>query len=285
VAATGIVVESAPAKLNLDLYVEGRRDDGYHLLDSVVGFTEFGDVLTVAPAADFRLDVDGPFAGALAAAGESLVTRAVHDLAAVLDRRPDVALALTKRIPLAAGLGGGSADAAAALRAVARLWGLETDASPLVEVARGLGADVPACLAGRPARLTGIGDALAPAPAIPKLELVLANPNVPAPTGAVYRALDPTAFALAPARQETGADWPAWLTAGRNDLEPAAVAVAPAIAEVRRALAATDARLVRLSGSGATVFAAYPDAATADAAAAELARAYPHWWWQRTQLR
>lgn len=278
------VSERAPAKLNLDLYVEGRREDGYHLLDSVVAFTAFGDEVVVAPADGFRLDVDGPFAAALLAAGESLVTRAVHGLAAGFGRAPALSVRLTKRIPLAAGLGGGSADAAAVLRAAARLWGVAGDAASLVEIAAGLGADVPACLAGRPARLTGIGDALAPAPPIPRLELVLANPNRAAPTGAVYRALDPATFAPAPVRAAAHGTWPAWLLDGRNDLEAAAATVAPAIVEVRRALVATGARLVRLSGSGATVFAAYEDGGAADDAAARLRAAHPGWWIERTHL-
>jgi len=281
--AAATVTEPAPAKLNLDLYVEGRRADGYHLLDSVVAFTSFGDDLALAPADAFDLAVDGPFAAALAAEGESLVTDAVHRLADALDRRPAVAVRLTKRIPLAAGLGGGSADAAAALRALARLWG-DVETSLLVEIARGLGADVPACLAGRPARLTGIGDVLAPAPAIPPLELVLVNPNRPAPTAAVYRALDPAGFAPAPERRAAAAGLPGWLRRGRNDLEAAALAVAPAIGAVRDRLAASGAVVVRLSGSGATVFAAYADAAAADASAALLGAECPDWWIERTRL-
>jgi len=277
------VTEPAPAKLNLDLYVEGRRADGYHLLDSVVAFTAFGDELTLAPAETFALTVDGPFAAALEGAGESLVTRAVHALADALNRAPSVAVRLTKRIPLAAGLGGGSADAAAALRALARLWGGETPTSALVEIARTLGADVPACLARRPARLTGIGDVLAPAPIVPPLELVLVNPNQPAPTGAVYRALDPAGFAPAPARQDDGAELPGWLRRGRNDLEAAALTVAPAIGAVRARLAASGAELVRLSGSGATVFAVFATPEAADAAAAALAGERPDWWVQRTR--
>jgi 4-diphosphocytidyl-2-C-methyl-D-erythritol kinase len=278
------VIEPAPAKLNLDLYVEGRRADGYHLLDSVVAFTAFGDEVEVAPAERFALAVEGPFAPALERAGETLVTRAVHAVATALDRPPAVAVRLTKRLPLAAGLGGGSADAAAALRALARLWGGEPTTSQLVEIARALGADVPACLAGRPARLTGIGDVLAPAPTIPPLELVLVNPNAPAPTGAVYRALDPAGFAPAPARQDDGRALPGWLLAGRNDLEAAALTVAPAIGAVRAALAAQGARLVRLSGSGATVFAVFEDAAAADAAAAALRTEEAAWWIERTRV-
>jgi 4-diphosphocytidyl-2-C-methyl-D-erythritol kinase len=279
-----IVTEPAPAKLNLDLYVEGRRDDGYHLLDSVVAFTTFGDDLAVTPADAFSLTVDGPFAGALEREGESLVTRAVHALASRLGRAPNVAVRLTKRIPLAAGLGGGSADAGAALRALVRLWDDAASLSRLVGIARTLGADVPACLAARPARLTGIGDVLAPAPAIPCLELVLVNPNQPAPTGAVYRGLDPAGFAPAPARTDDGATLPRWLRGGRNDLEPAALAVAPAIGEVRARLAASGARLVRLSGSGATVFAVFDGPEAADATAATLVDERPDWWVQRTRL-
>ncbi len=277
------VTEPAPAKLNLDLYVEGRRDDGYHRLDSVVAFTDFGDELSATPAEAFSLTIEGPFAAALERDGESLVTRAVQALARALDRAPTVAVRLTKRIPLAAGLGGGSADAAAALRALARLWGDRTQTSQLVEIARALGADVPACLARRPARLTGIGDVLAPAPAVPPLELVLVNPNQPAPTGAVYRALDPASFAPAPCRQDDGAALPGWLRRGRNELEAAALTVAPAIGEVRDRLAASGAELVRLSGSGATVFAVFHTPEAADAAAGAVGSARPDWWVQRTR--
>jgi 4-diphosphocytidyl-2-C-methyl-D-erythritol kinase len=279
------VVEEAPAKLNLDLYVERRRTDGYHELDSVVVFTELADTLAVAPAEGFVLRLEGPFAHALEQAGESLVRRAAEGLAARLGRAPDVAVTLTKRLPLAAGLGGGSADAAATLRALQRLWRTEAAPDDLSALARSLGADVPVCLAGRPTRMRGIGDVLAAAPACPRLELVLVNPLRAAPTGRVYAALEHGDFAPPPERHQTDGAWPRWLVEGRNALERAAISVQPAIGEVAGALRATGAPLVRLCGSGATVFAAFDTAAAADRAARDLASHHPGWWVQRTATR
>ncbi|TVQ29534.1 MAG: 4-(cytidine 5'-diphospho)-2-C-methyl-D-erythritol kinase [Geminicoccaceae bacterium] len=278
--APAVVEEAAPAKLNLDLYVLGRRQDGYHELDSIVAFTTFGDSLTARAADGFALTLEGPFAPALDAAGESLVRRAAFGLAELVGCAPNAALTLTKRIPLAAGLGGGSADAAATLRALQRLWQIEPPTAALYALATSLGADVPVCLAGRPARMHGIGDRLDAAPPLPPLELLLVNPGAPAPTGAVYQSLTAADFAPPPPR--TPAD--AWLMQGRNALEPAALRVQPAIAPVIAALAATDATLVRLCGSGATVFAAYPDPTTADTAARTIQTTQPHWWLQRTRL-
>ncbi|MEO1092025.1 MAG: 4-(cytidine 5'-diphospho)-2-C-methyl-D-erythritol kinase [Pseudomonadota bacterium] len=276
------IVEAAPAKLNLDLYVERRRPDGYHDLDSIVTFTTFGDRLTLWPAGELRVDVEGPLADALTAAGETLVAQAIVGAAAAFDRSPDVRVRLEKHIPLAAGLGGGSADAAAALRALARHWDVRPDDARLAAVAASLGADVPVCLHGRPVRMRGTGELLQAAPDLPPLEVVLVNPGVPCPTGAVYAALPPDDLGLAPERPGDDERVPRWLVGGRNAMERAARAVQPHITGALDRLAATGPVVTRLCGSGATVFGVYADAATADEAAARLRAVAPATWAKRT---
>ncbi len=280
------LVEPAPAKLNLDLFVEGRRADGYHLLDSIVAFTAFGDTLEleVADAETDRFVIDGPLAVELEAAGESLVGRALAGVRRLAERPDRFAVRLTKRIPLAAGLGGGSADAGAALRAGARLLGVAEEAAALRSLAATLGADVPACLACRPVRMRGIGERLEPAPARPRLALVLVNPRVAAPTAAVYRRLTPEAFGPAPARHAGAGMLPDWLLAGCNALEAAAIAEAPPIGEVINLLRRTEAPVVRLCGSGATVFAGFVEQTEATAAATWLRGERPDWWILETHL-
>jgi 4-diphosphocytidyl-2-C-methyl-D-erythritol kinase len=265
----------APPKVNLYLHVTGRRADGYHLLDSLVVVPELGDRLSLRPAAALTLSLHGPFAGAIEAGEENLVLRAARALAAAHALRPAAALTLEKRLPPAAGIGGGSADAAAALRLLARLWDVPVpDALPL-----SLGADVPVCLAApEPRFMAGIGERLAPPPPLPGFWMVLANPRVEVPTPAVFAALArrdnppaPPPPPLADFRALTG-----WLAGQRNDLEPAACALCPAIREVLAALA--DAPLARMSGSGATCFALHASGAEAHRQAGRLARARPGWW-------
>ena len=178
----------APAKINLYLHVTGRRADGYHELDSLVVFADLGDTVTVAPDHGLRLTIDGPFASALPAGGDNLVLRAARALADAAGVEAKAAIGLTKRLPVAAGLGGGSADAAAALGALAALWGIEAGSEMLEDFARGLGADVPACLGGRPAFVGGIGEALSPAPPLPPAWVVLANCGRALSTAAVFAA-------------------------------------------------------------------------------------------------
>jgi 4-diphosphocytidyl-2-C-methyl-D-erythritol kinase len=265
--------ELAPAKVNLTLHVTGQRADGYHLIDSLVAFPRLGDCLVAAPAAATTLEIDGPFAGALSPRG-NLVLGA----AALLGRgERHAALRLTKRLPVASGVGGGSADAAAALRVLARLWGMDLPPPPQVLA---LGADVPVCLAGRSCRMSGIGEVLRPVP-LPQFWLVLVNPGVAVPTTAVFAAL--TARDNPPMPDPIGLDDAAaflcYLAAQRNDLEPVATALAPPIAEARAALAAQPGcRLARMSGSGATCFGLFAAEAPARAAAAAVARARPVWW-------
>ena len=268
-------MQTAAAKINLYLHITGRRPDGYHLLDSLVVFAAVGDRLTVDPAAPLSLTIDGPFASALRSEPDNLVLRAARALAAEAGIAARGAIRLTKNLPIASGIGGGSADAAAALRLLATTWNVPP-ASPALAVS--LGADVPVCLASRTARMQGIGDILLPAPALPPCGLVLVNPGVAVATPAVFKARTPGLSAVA----DLTAGWDdaeamaADLATLANDLEPPAIRLAPAIGEVLAALRRTGALLARMSGSGATCFALYPDIATAAKAADAVA--WPGWW-------
>ena len=270
-AETATVVEEAPAKINLALHVTGRRADGYHLLDSLVVFAGVGDRLTLARAKAASLVIEG--APGLSAGPDNLVLRAASALGL------PAAMVLDKRLPVASGIGGGSADAAAALRGLSRLWGRPV---PEAEVALRLGADVPVCLGSRPARMRGVGDRLDPLPPLPPLWLVLANPGVPVATQAVFAALDRRDGVPLPDLPRGWADAAAfadWLSTTRNDLEPAAIRVAPVIADALSALTAQPgALLARMSGSGATCLALFAAEAPAAAARAALKRAHPDWW-------
>ena len=265
--------EFAPAKVNLALHVTGRRADGLHLLDSLVVFPAFGDRLEAEPAAGLSLAIEGPFAGDLGAGDDNLVVRAAR----LLDPSRGAAIRLAKHLPVASGIGGGSADAAAALRLLARLWGLPL---PPGEAVLALGADLPVCLARRPCRMRGIGERLAPV-TLPPMWVVLANPGVPVPTGAVFAGLasrENPALPEVPAFANADALF-GWLAAQRNDLEAPALAVAPAIAATLAALRAQPGcGLARMSGSGATCFGLFAGEGAALAAAAALRRAEAGWW-------
>lgn len=270
----------ARAKVNLALHVVGRRADGYHLLDSLVVFADFGDRITVAPGQGLRLTVTGPQGGGLAADDDNLCLRAARAMAG-----PGAQITLEKHLPVASGIGGGSADAAATLQALARLWRV-----PLPDAAAvlALGADVPVCLAGRPARMEGVGEVLSLLPPLPAAWLVLVNPGVAVSTPAVFRALERRDNARLPAtlpRLATAEELAAFLMMQRNDLEAPAMALAPVIGQVRSALSAQSGCLMaRMSGSGATCFGLFPDALNAAAAAAALRRAQPGWWVEAAEL-
>ena len=271
--------ESAPAKVNLYLHLIGRRSDGYHLLDSLVVFANVADELRADPADSLSLTVEGPFAAGLATEPDNLVLRAARALATEAGVIPRARLVLHKNLPVASGIGGGSADAAAALRLLCRLWQVAPDPAALARVAAGLGADVPVCLAGRASRMAGIGERLEPAPVLPNCGLVLVNPGIAVATAEVFRArhgawsLDaglpagwPDANAMANDLREL-----------RNDLEPVAVSLQPVIGDVLSSLAAApDCLLARMSGSGATCFGLFPDA---DAAARALVHVSRSGWW------
>ncbi len=270
-------IEAAPAKLNLALHLRRRREDGYHELETIFAFTDFGDVLQVAAAEALSLTVIGDFAAAAGAGEDNLVLRAARLLAGAAGVPARAALTLDKRIPVAAGLGGGSADAAAALRLLNRYWRLGWPEVRLVELAADLGSDVPACVPSRTCLGTGRGEVLAPWSGVaPGSAVLIANPRVAVPTGPVFAGWD--------RRDRGGIAAGAALADLRNDMTPAAIAIAPVIGGLLAMLAATDAvHLARMSGSGASCFALYPDSA-ACAAAARLVESQG-WWAAATTIR
>lgn len=281
-----MIARDAPAKVNLYLRIVGRRGDGYHLLDSLVAFCDLADTVTVAAAGNLALSVDGPMADALAAepAETNLVLRAARALAGRAGLAPKASIRLTKRIPVAAGLGGGSADAAATLLALVELWRVALPVEELFDVAASLGADVPMCLAGRVAQVDGVGDRVGPAVALPRAGILLVNPGLPLATPPVFAAYARSGVpfsAAAPLERAVPdvATLGVELASRGNDLTAAAATLAPAIDGARRALAATTGcRVAQMSGSGATVFALYDDADEARQAASVIARDHPAWW-------
>lgn len=279
--AGSVLTEPAPAKVNLYLHVVGRRPDGYHLLDSLVAFADDGDLLEVAPADDLRFTVSGPFAAEIPTGDDNLAVRAAVALAAAAGRPPAAAIRLDKRLPVASGIGGGSADAAAVLRALVRLWDVRLGEDALAALALALGADVPMCLQRRPVFVGGIGEQITTAPLLPACGLVLVNPRAPLPTPAVFKARTgsfsaPARFAAPPA---DAAALAGLLAQRSNDLAAPAMALMPAVGNVLAALAtAPGVMLARMSGSGATCFGLCADRAAARAAAATLAVGHPDWW-------
>lgn len=260
----------APAKINLTLHVTGTRD-GYHLLDSLVVFADIGDTLAVTPAPGLSLSIDGPFAEGL-----SCTDNLVLSAARLAPGTGGAALRLTKRLPLASGIGGGSSDAAAALLALSRLRGTGL---PSTEAVLGLGADLPVCLLRRPCRMQGVGEALTEVPDLPPMDILLVNPGVSVPTGAVFRGLE--------RKQNPGMGdlpaWPdaaafcGWLAGMRNDLYPPAARIAPEIDAALSAIRETGPLFAGMSGSGATCFGLFPPGG-AEAPRAAIARACPGWW-------
>ncbi len=271
-------VEPARAKVNLFLHVVGRRADGYHLLDSLVVFPAIGDNLRAAPDDRLSLTIEGPFSSALTNEADNLVLRAARRLANASGVSAGARLVLEKNLPVASGIGGGSADAAAALRLLARLWNVPVPPG----LAATLGADVPACLTQVPARMAGTGEALSSAPALPPFGIVLVNPGIAVATPAVFhaRAVAGTAFSAAAVLPAAWSDLSRMardLATTGNDLQEVAVALCPMISVVLSALATlAGVRLARMSGSGATCFALFDTPDIAENAAAKLVR--PDWW-------
>lgn len=280
---------AAPAKLNLYLHVTGKRADFYHELDSLAVFAGSHDTVAVAPADALSLSVDGPFAPALHAAmeGDNIMLRAARALAAAARVPPRAAITLTKNLPVAAGIGGGSADAAATLGLLARLWGTALDEGAMDALALSLGADVPVCRFGRAAFMGGIGEKLDAAPALPSVALVLVNPNRPLATKDVFRARDQPfshagRFAAAPA---DAAALAAVLRERKNDLEAPAIRLLPVVGDVLAALARQKGCLLsRMSGSGATCFGLFAGDGAAEEAAAAILRTEPGWWADASRL-
>lgn len=271
----------ARAKVNLYLHITGKRADGYHLLDSLIVFADAGDEIALAPADRLSLAIDGPFAGGLDAGPDNLVLRAAKALQQMTGVRSGAAIRLTKNLPVASGIGGGSADAAATLDALCGLWDVAPGRAALLKIAAGLGADVPVCLDGMPSFVVGIGEELAPARGLPPAWLLLANPGVATPTPAVFKARQ-GAFSKPPRWGDPPrdfAEFAARLQATANDLTEAAISVTPAIRDVLAALASLPGCvLARLSGSGATCFGLFADEGSARAAEARLRAGRRDWW-------
>jgi 4-diphosphocytidyl-2-C-methyl-D-erythritol kinase len=267
-----VLTSFAPAKVNLFLHVTGRRDDGYHLLDSLAVFPAVGDELAVAPADALTLGIDGPFGGSLAAEPDNLILQAARALLPA----GTGAMTLAKHLPVASGIGGGSADAAAALRLLARFWDVKAD---LAAIGGRIGADVPVCIPRRAAVMQGIGEILCTPPKLPKFWMVLVNPRVAVATPAVFKARQGgfSKAAALPAGWADAQTMAADLSALTNDLEVPAIALAPVIGDVLAALKTTEnCLLARMSGSGATCFGIYATPQAANAALLAIKR--PEWW-------
>ena len=282
------LTRAAPAKINLALHVVGQRADGHHLLESLVTFADRGDRIGLAPSSEDRFTLSGPFAAELSVTGDdqsgNLVLRARDLLRQALalegvDTTP-VHIHLEKNLPIASGIGGGSADAAATLQGLLDLWRARIDHPLLSTLALKLGADVPMCLDGRPLVARGIGEEITPAPELPAFPIVLVNPLVAVSTPVIFRTLkNKTNPPLAvPAGPLSAAAWLAAMATMRNDLEPPACLSQPVIANVSGALARAGAGLVRMSGSGATCFGLFDSDERAQHAAHTLSAAHPEWY-------
>lgn len=287
-----MIEERAPAKVNLALHVTGQRPDGYHLLDTLVTFCDAGDRLALRPADRDEFTILGRFAHTLLEGGGpkpgNLVIRARDALRGHAESvdlpAPPVHIHLEKNLPIASGIGGGSADAAAALRGLMRLWGLDVAPEKLREIALALGADVPMCIESRPLVARGIGEDIRIVADFPSLHLLLVNPLVEVSTPVIFRSLTsksnpPLGLPSDGASRE---DWLAALVGARNDLQPPAEVIEDKIVEALALLQATNAILARMSGSGATCFGVYPDAAACRAAHAALEAARREWYLQDT---
>jgi 4-diphosphocytidyl-2-C-methyl-D-erythritol kinase len=280
--AEAAVTRPAPAKVNLDLLVTGRRADGYHELDSLVVFVGIGDIVSAGAGDELTLIVEGPFAGQVPTDDSNLAVRAAQEIAWAARCEPRATLRLVKKLPVAAGLGGGSSDAAAALLALDELWGLGLSGERLRDIGLTIGADVPVCLYGQAARMRGVGERLDPVRGLPELPLLLVNPGVEVATRDVFRGVQladepegrppfpscPSALQLA-----------AWLGLSRNDLEAPAIAIAPEIGEALELLRSLrGCHLARMSGSGASCWALFANGRDLLAAESELVKARPRWW-------
>ncbi len=280
-----LLTETAYAKINLALHVRARRDDGYHALESLFVFTEDGDGLTAQDRDDGQIDlsINGPFASGLDTGTDNLVVKAALALRSHAGLSKGATIRLTKNLPVASGIGGGSADAAAALRLLTRLWRVDIDAADLATIALQLGSDVPACIASVSQRVGGRGEHVAQydVAGLADMPILLVNPLVPVSTAQVFGGWD---------RIDRGpldtSSLDMLITQGRNDLEPSAMKVAPVIGDALASLRAQPGvKIARMSGSGATCFALFYDAATRDAAALAIGMAQPSWWTMASRIR
>ncbi|MDR3528259.1 MAG: 4-(cytidine 5'-diphospho)-2-C-methyl-D-erythritol kinase [Rhizomicrobium sp.] len=266
----------AHAKINLFLHVGDKRDDGFHALQSLVAFTEVGDELSFAPDVGLSLAIDGPFGAGLSAGADNLIIKAAQ----CLSHDKGAAITLTKNLPVASGIGGGSADCAATLRGLSRLWGMASDTSELQKIGESLGSDVPVCIACQPQWMEGRGEIVTVLPSLPPVAIVLVNPGVGVPTGKVFGALKErrgVALPLPPGFATT-ADLVAYLKDTSNDLEAPARLIAPEVDTVLEAIAGEGALLARMSGSGATCFGLFDSDEVAMRAATTMRTKHPGWW-------
>jgi len=280
--------EFAPAKINLFLHVGERRADGFHDLESLVVFAGTGDELSFEPAHELSLEIDGPFGVDLGLDPDNLVVRAARALAADVDRDLAAAITLIKNLPVASGIGGGSADAAAALRALARLWELPISDEELARIAVGLGSDVPVCLAGKASWMEGRGERVTAADGVPGVAAVLVNPRVAVPTVPVFKALKTRRGVGAVSHEVRARDvngLVTYLKLTSNDLQAPAIEIAPAIGKALSELSRMPGCLLwRMSGSGATCFGLFEDDDAAAMAAIALERSHPKWWVSATRF-
>ena len=272
---------AAPGKINLALHLVGRREDGYHLLETLTVFTRFGDSITVQSAEEDVFSATGPFAADMPLDEDNLTIAARDRLrtAFPLADCPPVSISLEKNVPIASGLGGGSSDAAATLLALTSIWDLPTSKRELAQLCPALGSDVPMCLAAEPLIASGIGERIALVPGFPELCLVLVNPGVPVPTASVFRAVATYENPGLPPLPKTLSfeSLVDWLGGTRNDLEPTARTIAPEIDDALNELGLTGALVARMSGSGATCFGLFKNDAQAEGAARHIARERPGW--------
>ena len=286
----GSVCEAARAKVNLTLHIKGKRADGYHELESLVVFADVCDELAFSPASEDSLSLEGPFAGLVD--GENLVLKAKRAVASWLGLTISGDFRLKKNIPVAAGLGGGSSDAAAAIRALLKVYDRDENTQTFIRQSAAIGADVPVCLQNSAAWMCGLGERVTPLPGLTPLPALLVNPRIKLSTAAVFKTLN--AKPLQPEEAGPPPSFPGWrnpraaalwVSEGRNDLEAPAIALEPAVKKVHDALRRLDGcMLSRLSGSGPTCFGIFLSRDAAAEAASEMRRSYPNWWAQATTL-
>ena len=277
----------APAKINLYLHITGKRDDGYHLIESLVGFADFGDRVYVNPSNKLSLKIDGPFSGDLSTNKDNIVIKAAQLLAEFAKIQPKAEIVLTKELPVASGIGGGSADAAATLRALSKLWGISISNSDLLGLAKRLGADVPVCLKGVTSIVTGVGEKVIPKIKLPKVWLVLVNSGELVSTAEVFAKYQENFSVKQPFKDKpkNAKELAYILSKYRNDLTSTALSISPSIKNVLEAVQETEGQLLtRLSGSGATCFSLFETKDTAVSAAKALQDLYPLWWIKAVSL-
>lgn len=270
---------TAPAKINLFLHITGRRDDGYHTLQSLMAFCDVGDGLDIVPAPKFRLTVTGPFADACGPVADNLVTRAAKAMEEAADRAAAISVTLHKNLPPGAGLGGGSSDAACVMQALNRLWGQPLRTHTLKSIGLKLGAEMPVCLEGRPCLVEGAGEIITPVPDLPALHGVLVWPGKPLKTPDVFRAFtDAPVYSNPAGFSGPQDDWQAVINATGNNLTAAAASLLPDVQDALASLGKAGGKAVRMSGSGSTCFGLFDTRNVADTVARDMAAAHPQWW-------